>query len=216
MKIEKNIVVSISYVLRNQEGGDIVEQTTNQKPLVFLFGSGMLLKKFEDNLENLQKGDSFKFHLTPEESYGQYQAQMVVNIPKSSFMTNGVFNEDYIYVGRMLPMQDNHGNHLNGLVVEISETDVKMDFNHPMAGKDLYFEGIVEDLREASKEEIEHGHVHHNGCCGGGCHGGCEGGCHCDEHEHEEGHQCCHGEGHEHEEGHQCCHGEGHCHHHEE
>ncbi len=202
MKIEKNIVVSISYILRNQADGDIVEQTSSQKPLTFLFGSGMLLKKFEDNLENLQKGDSFKFHLSPEEAYGPYQEQMIVNIPKSAFMTDGVFNEDYIYVGRMLPMQDNHGNHLNGLVVEISENDVKMDFNHPMAGKDLYFEGIVEELREASKEEIEHGHVHHNGCCGGGCHGGCEGGCH--------------GEGHDHEEGHGCCHGEGHCHHHEE
>lgn len=214
MKIEKNIVVSISYILRNQEDGDIVEQTSSQKPLTFLFGSGMLLKKFEDYLENLQKGDSFKFHLSPEEAYGPYQEQMIVNIPKSAFMTDGVFNEDYIYVGRMLPMQDNHGNHLNGLVVEISENDVKMDFNHPMAGKDLYFEGIVEELREATKEEIEHGHVHHNGCCGGGCHGGCEGGCHGEGHDHEEGHECCHD--HEHDHDHGCCHGEGHCHHHEE
>ena len=93
-------------------------------------------------------------------------------------------------------MQDNKGNHLIGKVLQIFDNAVKIDFNHDMAGKDLYFEVEVVSLREASEEEIEHGHVHHDGHC---CHG--EGGCHkhdgegehhCHKHDGEGEHHCCH------------------------
>lgn len=203
MNVSKNKVVSVLYTLRTQENGEIVEQTPEDKPLTFLFGRGAMLEKFEQNLENLAQGDKFSFHLTSEEGYGEYHDELLVDIPISVFQTDGKIDEQFVYVGATIPMQDNHGNHMFGTVKEIAETSIKMDFNHQMAGKDLYFEGSIKEIREASEEEIEHGHVHHNGhCCG-------EGHCHKDEKDGD----CCHKEGKEH--GH-CCHeGEEHEHHHE-
>ncbi|MCQ2973197.1 MAG: peptidylprolyl isomerase [Bacteroidales bacterium] len=206
MNISKNKVVAIGYILRTQENGSIVEETPDDRPLEFLFGRGMLLEKFESYLDGLNEGDSFKFHLSPAEGYGEYNPKMVVSIPRNVFENNGVIDEKVIFVGNVLPMQDNRGNHFNGTILEILEESIKMDFNHQMAGKDLYFEGVVKSVREATEEEIEHGHVHHEGHCCGHCH------------EHEDGHK--HGD-HEHCEhrdnpNHECCHGTGHCGHHKE
>ena len=205
MNVSKNKVVSVLYTLRTQQGGEIVEQTPEDKPLTFLFGRGAMLEKFEQNLENLSQGDKFEFHLTSQEAYGEYNKELVVDIPRTVFETNGQIDTKFVYVGAVIPMQDNHGNHMMGTIKEIGETSIKMDFNHQMAGKDLYFEGSIKEIREASEEEIEHGHVHHEGkCCGHG-----DGHCHKDG---EKGH-CCHDEGEHH--GH--CHKEngehhGHCH----
>ena len=209
MKVEKNKVVSVHYALRTEEGGPIVEQTTGEHLLEFLFGRGMMLQKFEDNLANLEEGQSVSFHLTPEEGYGEYHKEMVVNIPRQTFAN---FPQEMMKVGTRVPMQDNHGNHLVGHIVEINDNSVKMDFNHDMAGKDLYFTVEIKKIRDAEPEEIEHGHVHHEGHC---CHG--EGKCH--KHDGEDGeHHCCHDD----EDGEHHCHkhdeedGEHHCHKHDE
>lgn len=204
MKIEKNKVVSVNYALRTAQDGPIVEQTNDDHLLEFLFGRGMMLQKFEDNLAGLEEGQTVSFHLTAAEGYGEYHSEMVVNIPRQVFAN---FDEKMLQVGTRVPMQDNHGNHMIGRIAAIAEDSVKMDFNHDMAGKDLYFTVEVKKIRDAEPEEIEHGHVHHEGHC---CHG--EGKCH--KHEGEEGeHHCCHEEGehhchkHEGEEGeHHCCH----------
>jgi len=205
MKIEKNKVVAVNYALRTEENGPIVEQTKDDRLLEFLFGRGMMLQKFEDNLNGKSEGDKVSFHLTPEEGYGEYNKDIIVDIPRRVFEVDGVLNEKICFVGNHIPMQDNKGNHMIGKILEISADSVKMDFNHDMAGKDLYFEVEVKSIREATEEEIEHGHVHHDGHC---CHG--EGKCH----KHEDGeHHCCHGEDHDHEDGeHHCCHGEDHDH----
>ena len=206
MKVEKNKVVSVNYALRTSENGPIVEQTSDDHLLEFLFGRGMMLQKFEDNLNGLEEGQKVSFHLTPEEGYGEYHNEMVVEIPRQTFAN---FPQELMKVGTRVPMQDNHGNHLVGHILAITDATVKMDFNHDMAGKDLYFTVEVKKIRDAEPEEIEHGHVHHEGHC---CHG--EGKCH--KHDGEEGeHHCCHegeeGEHHCHkhdgEEGeHHCCH----------
>ena len=209
MKVEKNKVVSVNYALRTSENGPIVEQTSDDHLLEFLFGRGMMLQKFEDNLNGLEEGQKVSFHLTPEEGYGEYHNEMVVEIPRQTFAN---FPQELMKVGTRVPMQDNHGNHLVGHILAITDATVKMDFNHDMAGKDLYFTVEVKKIRDAEPEEIEHGHVHHEGHC---CHG--EGKCH--KHDGEEGeHHCCHE--HDGEEGeHHCCHegeeGEHHCHKHD-
>jgi len=208
MKVELNKVVSVSYILRTEENGPIVEQTTDDRLLDFLYGRGMMLPKFEENLANLEEGQKVSFHLTPEEGYGEYHEEMTVEIPRQVFEQDGKLNEMICFVGNHVPMQDNRGNHMIGKILAVGATSVKMDFNHDMAGKDLYFEVVVKAIREASEEEIEHGHVHHEGhCCGGGCHGGCEGDCH------GEGEGCCHGEDHDHDHDHECHNGKGHGHH---
>jgi FKBP-type peptidyl-prolyl cis-trans isomerase SlyD len=100
-------------------------------------------------------------------------------------MTDGKVNEDICRVGNNVPMMDSEGNPLNGTIIEISDNDVRMDFNHPMAGESLHFTGEVTDIREATEEELQHGHIHEScGCSGGGCgDGSCsdkgEGGCGC-------------------------------------
>ncbi len=208
MKVEKNKVVSVNYILRSEENGPVVEQTKDGHLLEFLFGRGMMLQKFEDNLSGLEEGGKVKFHLTPAEGYGEYHEEMVVNLPIKIFQDkDGNLNEQICRVGNHIPMQDNKGNHLVGKVLQIFDNAVKIDFNHDMAGKDLYFEVEVVSLRDASEEEIEHGHVHHDGHC---CHG--EGGCHkhdgegehhCHKHDGEGEHHC---HKHDEEEEHHCCH----------
>ncbi len=200
MKVELNKVVSVSYILRTEENGPIVEQTQGENYLDFLFGRGMLLPKFEQSIENFEVGQKVSFHCTPEEGYGVYDDRFVANIPIEVFMQDGKLNEMICHLGAHIPMQDNKGNHMIGKVLAIEEKIVKMDFNHDMAGKDLYFEVEVKAIREASEEEIEHGHVHKDGHCGG-----CKGGCH-----NGEGEGCCHKE-----DGEGCCHGDGDCDHHD-
>lgn len=219
MKVELNKVVSVNYILRTEENGPVVEQTPDDKPLEFLFGRGMLLPKFEEAINGFEIGQEVSFHLSPEDGYGVYDDRYVANIPIEVFMQDGKLNEMICHIGAHIPMQDNKGNHMIGKVIAIGEKSVTMDFNHDMAGKDLYFTVKVKEIREASEEEIEHGHVHHEGHCGG-CHGGChngegegcchgdhdhdhEGGC-CHKHEDGEEHECCHKGDHDHEGG--CCH----------
>ncbi len=177
MVIEKDKVVSISYELKLTNGnGDVVENVNKNNPLVFLLGHGNLLPKFETNLTGLKIGDNFDFVLNAEEAYGKISSEAIVDLPKSIFMADGVVNEDLLYIGNIIPMTDQSGNRFNGKVVNLSEAEVKMDFNHPLAGESLHFKGEVVDVRDASDEELEHGHIHQEqsscGCGGGSC--GCD------------------------------------------
>jgi FKBP-type peptidyl-prolyl cis-trans isomerase SlyD len=181
MKIDRNKFVTLSYTLRlNSIDGEIVEETGVDTPLQFVFGSGKMLEMFEQNLEGLVAGDAFAFELKAEDAYGELNPNAVVEIPKNIFEVNGKIADELLEVGNNIPMQDAHGNRLNGLVLDVSDDTVKMDFNHPLAGEDLFFNGNVIEVREASEEEIAD-------CCGGSCcssddgceSGGCGSGCGC-------------------------------------
>lgn len=163
MKIGQNTVVSLTYELKVQdENGEhtLVETADKEHPMVFLYGISGLPEKFEENLDGKSAGDTFKFKLEAEEGYGPNNEHAVVNIPLAVFEIDGKVDENMLQVGNYLPMADNEGNQLQGKVVEISDTEVKMDFNHPLAGMAMFFEGTVEEVREATAEEISHGHVH--------------------------------------------------------
>ncbi len=161
MKIDNNKVVSVTYVLRTESfDSEIIETATKENPLTFIFGIGMMLPAFEENLKGLEPGDSFQFKLSADEAYGQPSDENILDIPIQAFEVNGQRQDDLLKVGNVIPMQDNQGNQFYGEIKEIGENTVKMDFNHPMAGKDLYFIGQVIDVRDATPEELEHGHVH--------------------------------------------------------
>lgn len=161
MKIDKNKVVTLVYKLQeNDEQGAVVEQVQEEKPFVFLYGSGHMLPKFEKNLEGLSAEDSFNFKIEKDDAYGDFQDNAVVDVPKKIFEVDGELREDLLQNGQVIPMEDKEGNQLTGIVKEVQDEKVIMDFNHPMAGKDLYFTGKVLDVREASNEELEHGHAH--------------------------------------------------------
>jgi len=176
MIAEKNSVVSIVYELRSgSQEGEIVEALTPENPLTFIFGTGGLLPKFEENLTGLTSGDNFEFLLNSEDAYGPVVESAVVHVPKNIFEVDGKTDENLLKVGNMVPMMDAEGRRMNGKIVTIEAEAVQMDFNHPMAGNDLFFKGEVTDVREATEEELSHGHTHGDGGCGcGSGEGSCE------------------------------------------
>lgn len=166
MKVSQNKVVSLTYELSVREGEEslMVERVTADQPFVYLHGTGGLPEKFEEALNSLEIGADFDFMLHKDDSgYGELDPSAIVDLPLEVFMVDGVFDNEMITIGNYIPMSDTEGNKMQGLVVDVNEQFVKMDFNHPLAGRDLFFKGSVQAIREASGEEIEHGHVHGEG-----------------------------------------------------
>lgn len=161
MVIGTNKVVAVHYTLTEGTAeGQMVESTEGREPLVFIFGVGMMLPEFERNLEGLKTGDKFAFAIPSADAYGEYDDTALVEVPKNIFEQNGKIPDGLLEVGNVLPLQDQDGNRLQGMVAWVGLDKVKLDFNHPMAGVDLFFTGHVESLREADASELEHGHVH--------------------------------------------------------
>ena len=161
MTISNDKVVTLVYQLRvDNKEGDIVETVEKEKPFVFLYGAGLMLPKFEENLNGLKAGDDFEFTLKCEDAYGLATEEAVMELPKNIFEVEGKIEDGLLAEGNVIPMQNNEGNKFNGVVVEVKDETVTMDFNHPLAGDDLHFTGNIIEVRDASKEEIEHGHVH--------------------------------------------------------
>ena len=177
MKIEKDKVVSLVYELRESNAeGKIIEALDNEKPLTFVFGTGRLLPAFESNIDSLNEGDDFRFALNADLAYGGKREEMIVTVPLSVFEIDGKIDENICVVGNEVPMMDNDGNSLRGVINEITGDSVVMDFNHPMAGQDLFFAGKITNVRESTPEDF-----HQSSCsscgskddesgCGGGCH----------------------------------------------
>lgn len=165
MTISNEKVVSLTYELRlNDSEGDVVETVNNDNPLTFVYGTGRLLPKFEENLSGLAVGDDFSFTLKSDEAYGNIDDNAVVDVPLKAFEVDGKIDDNLLQVGNNIPMQDNAGNRLNGRVKNIGDELVTMDFNHPLAGETLHFNGKVADLRDATPDELEG-----NSCGCGSC-----------------------------------------------
>ena len=175
MAITKNKMVSLTYDLR-VEGveGELIEQATAERPLTFVYGAGVMLPKFEELLEGLEQGKSFEINLACADAYGDVDENAIVELPKNIFMIDGKFDEDIITVGNTVPMMSTSGQRMDGLVLDVSDEIVKMDFNHPLAGEDLFFKGEILEVRDATDEEIA-------ATVSGGCGSGCGGGCGCDD-----------------------------------
>lgn len=197
MKISPNKFVSLSYDLNVGEGDEkeLMEKATPEQPLEFIFGTNSMLEAFEKNVDGLAQGDSFDFVLTPDQAYGEYDDDHLVDLPRNIFEVDGKMDESVVFEGNTIPMMDSNGNRLNGSVVSVSDDVVKMDFNHPLAGETLHFTGNVLSVREASAEEIAALFAPQGGGCGSGC--GCgssddsEGcGCGCGSSDESEGSSC--------------------------
>lgn len=162
MQIEANKVVTLSYILSNDKTGEKIEETSDHDLMEFLFGAGQVIPEFESNLVGLVMGDAFEFSIESEKAYGIEVADNIVNIPIDVFRRedNNEIDTELLQLGAVIPMNDNEGNVLRGKVVDIQEKIVKMDFNHPLAGADLHFKGEIKGVREATPDEIAHGHVH--------------------------------------------------------
>lgn len=172
--ITKNKYVTVSYELRTEKDGEVLEAAGADRPLEFICGQGQMLEYFEMNLLDRKEGERFDFRIPAANAYGLVNEDMVVDLPKDIFKE--VEAEEF-RVGNVLPMMDSLGRRLQGQIVEIGEDEVRMDFNHPLAGKDLYFSGEVIGVRDATDEELEALRSHKcGGCHGCGSDGGCGGG----------------------------------------
>lgn len=161
MKITKNKVVSVSYTLtENNEEGKFIEQTQQDAPFVFLYGHGGIIEGFEKNLQDLGVGDFFSFSVPAAQAYGEFQAENIIDLPLDVFKRDGEVDKELLQEGNVIPLQDEKGNVYRGTVKSITDSVVTMDFNHPLAGTGLHFRGQVLEVRDATSEEISHGHVH--------------------------------------------------------
>ncbi len=173
-------MVSVTYELRTEPAGELLESAGSDRPLNFICGQGQTLEYFEMNLLDKNTGDRFDFKVPAANAYGTVNEDMIVDLPQEIF--KDVDAADMV-VGHVLPMMDSIGRRLQGKILSIGAEEVRVDFNHPLAGKDLYFSGEVLDVRDATDEELEALHSHKcGGCSGCGSEGGCgshEGSCGC-------------------------------------
>ena len=161
MKIQDQTVVTMTYVLREKdENGRIIQEATKENPFTFICGMHQVLPKFEENLMGKEPGDKYCFYLTPEEGYGLPDERNIVNLDKNIFMENGVLMA-IVKDGAQLMMQTYNGP-MMGVVREIGDSHVKMDFNHDLAGVHLCFSGEILDVRETKDEDF-------SDSCGGSC-----------------------------------------------
>ena len=151
MKISDKKVVALTYTLTVD--GQVADQTTEDRPLDFIFGMGYLLPKFEENIAGKEPGDSFEFTLTPSEGYGEHNPELVVELPKHIFEVDGKIQEGLLTVGNMIPMMNQQGGVMHGKVHEVKDDSVMMNFNHPMAGKTLNFTGKILTVRDATEQD---------------------------------------------------------------
>ena len=153
MNIAANTVVSIDYTLRN-DAGDILDQSSPEAPLSYLHGHNNVISGLEHALLGKAKADRLEASIAPAEAYGEYDAALVQAVPRAMFQ--GV---DDIDVGMQFQTQMDGGVQVvTGK--EVNDDTVTIDGNHALAGQTLHFDVTVKGVREASQEELDHGHVH--------------------------------------------------------
>lgn len=152
--IGENLVVSMHYKLTDEEG-TVLDSSEGSKPLAYLHGAGNIISGLEKALIGKVEGDSLKVKVEPAEAYGEVKQELIQTIDKSAFQ--GV---ETVEVGMQFNAQTPDGTMLPIMVKEVEDDKVTIDANHPLAGKTLNFDVEIVGVREATKEEVEHGHVH--------------------------------------------------------
>lgn len=153
MNIADQCVVSIHYEVKDEDGV-VVDSSEGRDPLVYLHGHNNIIPGLESALVGLAVGDDFNVTVAPEEAYGEHQDGLVQSVPKDAFQ--GV---EKVEEGMVFTAQTENGP-LQVTVTQVADEQVTVDGNHPLAGKSLSFKGSVAEVREASADELEHGHVH--------------------------------------------------------
>ena len=151
--VADEVVVSLAYKLTVD--GEVLDEAGEEDALQFLQGHRNIIPGLENQIAGMKVGEAKTVVVPPETGYGEVDMDSVDEIPASEF-PEGVTPE----VGMELEIKDKEGNEMYGRVLSIQDDTVTMDFNHPLAGKDLHFEVKIVDLRAATGEELAHGHVH--------------------------------------------------------
>lgn len=153
--IEEHQVVTLTYELREATStGELLERMDANYPFIFLFGTGKLLKAFEDQLFGLGEEDAFEFILSPKQAYGPVHDRNMVDVPLQSFEIDGEIPPNMLVEGSFIALTNEEGQTYNGKILSWNEQTVKVDFNHAMAGKTLHFKGAVLNIRPATVDEL--------------------------------------------------------------
>lgn len=155
MQISKTNFVKAHYRLHEDNvEGVVIEETFGKEPLEFVFGVGMMIPGFETEIEGLTAGDKKGFQVTADNAYGQKNDQNIVPIPLENFGDEAQ-QKEYLVVGKQVGLQDNTGRQHVGTVHAVESDHAKIDFNHPMAGKNLFFEVEIVSVDETSEEQLK-------------------------------------------------------------
>ena len=157
--IEKLKVVKATYELYiNGEDGkeELMERATEEAPLVWCQGEGMMLPAFEAAMQGKEEGDHFDFVLKAAEAYGEYLPEGLMDLPKTMFFNgDGEFDAERVFVGAIVPMNTTDGQIVKAQVCEITDDQVTIDLNHPYAGEDLHFTGKILEIRDVTEGELK-------------------------------------------------------------
>ncbi|MEO9533790.1 MAG: peptidylprolyl isomerase [Crocinitomicaceae bacterium] len=153
MQIAQNTVVSLNYTLKNGEG-ELLDTSEGRSPLVYLHGVGQLIPGLENELNGKAAGEEMQVVIKPEDGYGSRRDDLLKTVAKDGFQ-----GDEEMKVGMQVQLDTEHGPAI-AVITSIEGNDVVLDLNHPLADMTLHFDVKVEEVREATEEEISHGHVH--------------------------------------------------------
>ncbi len=154
--VADDMVVTLEYTVKVD--GEVVDSSDDHEPIEFLQGHGQVIGGLEKHLYGVALGESKSFVVSPRDGYGDRDPDAMADIPRSEFP-----DEIPLEPGVELQMEDEDGDIMNAVIVTAGEQTVQLDFNHPLAGKELHFSVQVIGLRQATSEELEHGHAHSEG-----------------------------------------------------
>ncbi len=156
MQIADKTVVSFNYTLRN-DAGETVDTSEGREPMAYLHGFNQIVAGLEKEMTGRSSGDSFQVTVSPDEGYGPHRPELVQVVPRSAFQ--GV---DQLEVGMRFQADSSQGPMLVR-IADVSDEQVTVDGNHDLAGANLHFDIAITDVREATEQELDHGHVHTDG-----------------------------------------------------
>ncbi len=151
--VEKGKVIRMEYTLK--VNGEVLDTSAANGPIEFIQGAGNIIPGLERELYGMSVGQSKDVVVPAQDAYGDVDTEAYTDVPKDQFPENIP-----LQVGTELELHDQQGNPLHARIDEVGEETVRLDFNHPLAGKELFFNVKIAGLREPTEEELEHGHVH--------------------------------------------------------
>ncbi len=153
MSVSDDVVVSMDYTLT--VNGEIVDSSQGREPLMFIQGSGHIIPGLERELYNMTKGESKQVSVAAKDGYGEENPDAFLNVPRDDFP-----DEIPLKKGTQIQLRDQDGKTSSAFIDDVTDDNIRLNLNHPMAGKQLNFSVTVVDLRFATKEELKHGHIH--------------------------------------------------------
>lgn len=153
MSIARDSVVTIHYTLKD-DAGAVIDTSASGEPLAYLHGHGNIVPGLERELTGHEAGDKLSVRVSPEEGYGEYDKSLVQSVPRRAL--RGIKD---VRQGMHLHAETEQGPRTM-TVTRVAGDMVTLDGNHPLAGKHLNFDIQIEDVRQATEEELSHGHVH--------------------------------------------------------